>query len=162
MGEQMLANPSAGGQRFGDRSYAIVSDKYVNFSSRVGYHYGIVDSYCGNTQNNNYISFSFKGGAAGDEHRSRRARSIALILERLGFNVETQADRVASRFQKATKSVILERLDIIGRLLQFTRQMDMLMADEVSVRAMAESFLSGDYQLREYGKKAPVSGPPAG
>ena len=61
MREQMLAPPQAD-ERFGDRSYAIISDKYLNFSSRVGYHYSILDSYCGDTVNKNYITFSFKGG----------------------------------------------------------------------------------------------------
>lgn len=66
MTEQMFFSPTMGGERFGDRSYAIVSDKYLNFSSRVGYHYNILGSYCGQTMNKNYITFSFKGGAADD------------------------------------------------------------------------------------------------
>ena len=47
MREQMLAPPHPANERFGERSYAIVSDKYLNFSSRVGYHYSVLDSYCG-------------------------------------------------------------------------------------------------------------------
>ncbi|HJX32162.1 MAG TPA: PEP/pyruvate-binding domain-containing protein, partial [Thermodesulfobacteriota bacterium] len=42
MSEQMFTNPQAA-ERFGERTYAIISDKYLNFSSRVGYHYGILD-----------------------------------------------------------------------------------------------------------------------
>ncbi len=80
MGQQMMSNPTAGGERFGDRSYAIISDKYMNFSSRVGYHYGVIDSYCGKNVNKNYINFQFKGGAADETRRNRRVRSIALIL----------------------------------------------------------------------------------
>lgn len=38
MRQQMLTPPLNTGQRFGDRSYAIISDRYINFSSRVGYH----------------------------------------------------------------------------------------------------------------------------
>ena len=57
----MLANPQAA-ERFGDRSFAIISDKYLNFSSRVGYHYSVLDAYCGQTINMNYITFSLKGG----------------------------------------------------------------------------------------------------
>ncbi len=147
MGQQMLENPSAGGQRFGDRSYAIISDKYVNFSSRVGYHYGVLDCYCGQTVSKNYITFSFKGGAADDEKRARRARAIGLILEGNGFKVEVQGDRVVGRLQKHEPGVILEKLWIMGKLLQFTRQTDMLMVDEKSVRAMADCFLSGRYVL---------------
>jgi len=147
MGQQMLENPNAAGQRFGDKSYAIISDKYVNFSSRVGYHYGVLDCYCGQTVSKNYITFSFKGGAADDEKRARRARAIGLILEGNGFKVEVQGDRVVGRLQKHESDVILEKLWIMGKLLQFTRQTDMLMVDEKSVRAMADCFLSGRYVL---------------
>jgi pyruvate,water dikinase len=147
MGQQMLSNPGADGERFGDRSYAIISDKYVNFSSRVGYHYGVLDCYCGQTVSKNYITFSFKGGAADDEKRARRARAIGLILEANGFRVEVQGDRVVGRLQKHEPEVILEKLWIMGKLLQFTRQTDMLMVDEGSVRALADCFLAGRYVL---------------
>jgi pyruvate,water dikinase len=146
MSEQMLSNTHSA-ERFGDRSYAIISDKYLNFSSRVGYHYGILDSYCGKTINKNYITFSFKGGAADDIRRNRRVRAIGLILKALDFSVETRGDRVDARFQKYECSVIREKLDILGRLLIFTRQMDMLMNSEEAVETMAKHFLEGNYHL---------------
>jgi pyruvate, water dikinase len=146
MREQMLATPNAE-ERFGDRSYAIISDKYLNFSSRVGYHYSVLDAYCGQTVNKNYITFSFKGGAADDVRRSRRVRAIAIILMGLDFSVEVKGDRVDARLQKYEASVIQEKLDLIGRLLIFTRQMDMLMTSEISVEAVAQNFLRGNYAL---------------
>ncbi|GKT08815.1 PEP/pyruvate-binding domain-containing protein [Desulforhabdus sp. TSK] len=146
MSEQMLSNPHAA-DRFGDRSYAIISDKYLNFSSRVGYHYSILDSYCGQTMNKNYITFSFKGGAADDLRRIRRVRSISIILRELDFSVDVMGDRVDARLQKYDLSVIQEKLDILGRLLIFTRQMDMLMNSEGSVNAIATAFLNGDYHF---------------
>ncbi|NVM21823.1 MAG: hypothetical protein HWN68_08590 [Desulfobacterales bacterium] len=145
--KQMLSAPASAGERFGDRSYAIISDKYLNFSSRVGYHYSVLDSYCGETVNKNYITFSFKGGAADDIRRNRRARAIAMMLKDQGFSVEVTGDRVDARFQKYELSVIEEKLDMVGRLLQFTRQMDMLMDSEASVEAVAKAFSEGNYQL---------------
>ncbi|MFH0813645.1 MAG: phosphoenolpyruvate synthase, partial [Pseudomonadota bacterium] len=146
MSEQMLSNTYTA-ERFGDRSYAIISDKYLNFSSRVGYHYGILDSYCGQTINKNYITFSFRGGAADDVRRNRRARMIALILKTLDFSVDVMGDRVDARLKKYESSVIEEKLDLVGRLLQFTRQMDMLMTSETSVETIAHNFLKGNYNL---------------
>ncbi len=147
MREQMMAPPQAGSERFGDKSYAIISDKYLNFSSRVGYHYSILDSYCGPIDNMNYITFSFKGGAADDTRRNRRVRAIGLILKALDFVVDVNGDRVDARFQKYECPLIEEKLDHIGRLLLFTRQMDMLMHSETSVEALAKNFLEGNYCL---------------
>jgi pyruvate,water dikinase len=144
MSQQMFSNPHVS-ERFGDRSYALISDKYVNFSSRVGYHYSVLDAYCGHTTSKNYITFSFKGGAADDIRRNRRARAIAEILEALGFSVEVKGDRVSGRFQKFDQSMTKERLEMVGRLLQFTRQMDMLMGNEGSVKTIARCFLEGNY-----------------
>ena len=144
MSEQMLSNPLSA-ERFGDRSYALVSDKYMNFSSRVGYHYSVLDSYCGQTVSKNYITFSFKGGAADDLRRNRRARAISKVLEALDFTVEVKGDMVTGRFQKFDQAATEEKLEMVGRLLQFTRQMDMLMASESSVEFVAKCFLEGDY-----------------
>ena len=146
MREQMLTAPNIE-ERFGERSYAIISDKYLNFSSRVGYHYSVLDAYCGQTVNKNYITFSFKGGAADDVRRNRRVRAIAIVLIGLDFAVEVKGDRVDARLAKYEAPVIAEKLDLLGRLLQFTLQMDMLMTSEVSVEAVAASFLAGNYSL---------------
>jgi len=146
MREQMLT-PNNMAERFGDRSYAIISDKYVNFSSRIGYHYSVLDAYCSDSIHKNYITFSFKGGAADELRRNRRARAIGMIFEELDFQVEVREDRVDARFYKYERPVIEAKLDTLGRLLQFTRQMDMLMQCESSVEVLAKSFLSGNYNL---------------
>jgi pyruvate, water dikinase len=61
--------------------------------------------------------------------------------------VEVREDRVDARFYKYEKPVIEAKLDVVGRLLQFTRQMDMLMQCEASVDVLAKSFLMGNYNL---------------
>jgi pyruvate,water dikinase len=135
--------------RFGDKSYAIISDKYLHFSSRVGYHFALLDSYCGQTINKNYITFAFKGGAADDVRRNRRARAIARILKLLNFSVEVVADRVEGRLQKYEAPFIEITLDQIGRLLQFTRQMDMLMSSEAMIEVVAQAFMREIYDVTE-------------
>ncbi len=157
MSEQMLAG-GAGSERFGDRSYAIISDKYLNFSSRVGYHYSVLDSYCGKTAAKNFIHFQFKGGAADETRRSRRARMIEKSLGALGFLVETTGDRVSARMDKQDESLVLEKLDLLGRLLIFTRQMDMMMVTEGHVEQLTECFLNGNYSLEPCRTDPPANG----
>lgn len=145
MGRSVLGGNEEGCSRFGQRSYAIVSDRYLNFSSRVGYHYAIVDTWCGDTLSKNYIRFEFAGGAANNIQRVRRVRCIGLILKELGFTVELTGDRLRARYQKYPRPELCSRLDQLGRLLIMTRQMDMLMVDEAAVTAYAAKFLKGEY-----------------
>ena len=74
----------------GSRSYAIISDCYVNFFSRLGYHFSRLDSYASEELNNNYINFNFRGGAADPIRRMRRAKIVTKVLETLNFSVITQ------------------------------------------------------------------------
>ena len=145
MGQQ-VGNPQGGDARFGAQSYAIISDRYLNFSSRVGYHYSVLDAYCGKTTSKNYISFHFQGGAAGEARRMRRCQSIALILEELGFTVQLSNDSLRSRFQKYDTATIEDRLDQLGRLLQVTRQLDMLMDNDAAIVQFKEDFMAGIYR----------------
>jgi pyruvate, water dikinase len=65
----------------------------------------------------------------------------------LDFSVEVKGDRVDARLQKYEAPVIQAKLDLIGRLLIFTRQLDMLMTSEAGVEAVAHNFLQGNYGL---------------
>ncbi len=56
-------------------------------------------------------------------------------------------DRVDARLYKYERQVIEGKLEMVGRMLQFTRQMDMLMYSEGSVESLAKKFLEGDYHL---------------
>lgn len=151
---QMLSPPAMPDTRFGQKSYAIISDHYLNFSSRIGYHFSILDTNCVPDDAKNYINFEFKGGAADDVRRNRRARLIQRIFTALGFLTRVQGDRVQARLGKRPAPVILDALDQVGRLIMYTRQMDMLMNDEGAVNVLAECFLAGDYQLCRTAMKA--------
>jgi pyruvate,water dikinase len=61
--------------------------------------------------------------------------------------VETTGDRVRARMAKQEQSYIEEKLDQLGRLLIYTRQMDMMMHTEVHVAQLTECFLQGNYSL---------------
>jgi len=134
---------------FGNPCYAIISDNYTNFTARVGYHFSVVDTYCGLTQNKNYISLLFHGGAADNVRRSRRARAMADILEEHGFSVKLKGDLINARLSKGTRDETMKQLEMIGSLLQFFRQMDAAMASDDAAFLFRDAFLRGDYGLEE-------------
>lgn len=128
-------------------SYAICSDRYLNYTARVGYHFSALDSYCGQSVSKNYITFRFHGGAADPIRRARRAWAIAEILLALGFQVDLKGDRVDARMTKREREEIGHTLEMMGRLLQFTRQMDVAMSSDATVLMLRDAFLSGNYAL---------------
>jgi len=139
---------------FRDPCYALVSDEYVNYTARVGYHFGVVDAYCGEAINKNYISILFRGGAADFTRRYRRARAIAGILDHYGFSTNVRGDALTARLSKRSQQETASQLEMVGRLLQFFRQMDAAMASEQVVGRVREAFIAGDFAFWE---KASVS-----
>ncbi len=148
LSEQMLSPPRLGAERFGDRSYAVISDKYLNFSSRVGYHYSIVDSYCGQTQNKNYITFSFMGGPPTRCAETGGCAPSAASW-RPGFRVDVVGDRMTGPLPEISLRQGAGAPGPGGALLQYTRQMDMFMNSEESVEEAARRFLEERYGLDE-------------
>jgi pyruvate,water dikinase len=133
-------------EKFWDKTYAIIGANYVNYACRLGYHFQSVDSYIGDVPADNYINFTFKGGAADDTRRIRRIRLIATVLERLGFDMEIFGDVIRARFRRRPAPEMEDRLDLLGRLMAYVRQMDMLMKDDAISQVLAERFLAGHYE----------------
>ncbi len=133
-------------EQFWDKTYAIVAANFVNYACRLGYHFQSVDSYLGEEAANNYIQFTFKGGAADDVRRVRRIRLIATVLDQLGFEMEIHGDVIRARFRKRPAAETEERLDLLGRLMAYVRQMDMLMSDDHIPLVLAQRFLAGHYE----------------
>jgi pyruvate,water dikinase len=137
---------------FHDPCYAMISDKYMNYTARVGYHFSVVDAYCGESLDKNYISFLFHGGAADHMRRTRRAKAMADILREHGFSLELKHDLIRARLSKDTREETEKQLEMLGSLLQFFRQMDAAMASDDAVTIFKEAFLRGDYGLEELTK----------
>ncbi len=55
-------------------------------------------------------------------------RAIGNILEGLGVAVDVKGDLINARIKKYEQEIIEEKLDMLGRLNLFTRQMDILTA----------------------------------
>jgi pyruvate,water dikinase len=146
LGESMTG-PPPDAQQLGRLSYAILSDRYLNFSTKAGYHFSTIDTYCGRSANKNYIHFRFSGGAADELRRRRRVRFIRRVLESLDFRVDAGGDILHARLDKYEPEVIRQRLADLGRLTLCARQLDMLMGSDESPERYAQDFLSGRFDL---------------
>ncbi len=142
MGEG-LAGPPPEAKGVGRISFAIISDKYMNFSTKAGYHFNTVDTYCGKSINKNYIHFRFEGGAANETRRQRRCKFLSAVLEALNFKVQCRDDILVGRLEKYERDYIASRLIELGRLTLCARQMDMLMDSDKSPEIFAKAFLEG-------------------
>ncbi|MFH0810104.1 MAG: PEP/pyruvate-binding domain-containing protein [Pseudomonadota bacterium] len=140
-------DPAKGEGPLGGRSYAIVTANYVNFSSRLGYHFTVVDAYCSSERNDNYVTLRFKGGAADLERRTRRAAFIGRVLQSLGFWVSHKLDLVNARVKKLDSGEIEEKLNMVGRLLGCARQLDVTMVSDATVDHYVNEFLRGNYSF---------------
>lgn len=143
-----MLRSSADESGLGGPTYVVISDEYLNFNSRLGYHFAVVDAYCGAKVNDNYITFSFKGGAADIGRRSRRASLIAKILKGLGLKTEIKGDMVRGEIKKYDCELIREKLDIMGRLLGAVRLLDMKLSDEGQIDWYVEQFFKENYSFQ--------------
>jgi pyruvate,water dikinase len=126
-----------------EQNLALVSRTYLHLSLRLGYHFNIVDTHLGDSAADNYIYFRFTGGVTELTRRSRRATLLRRILERHGFVVEARGDLVVGRIKGLNRAAMIERLRMVGRLIGFTRQLDIHLRDDGLVEAYVQRFAEG-------------------
>ena len=125
----------------GDRSFSFITGEYMNFSVRLGYHLSTVEAYAGESINDNYIRFFFKGGGAGRDRRFRRVRLVTEILKRMAFNVKVIEDIIDANITKYKKTAIEKRLKVLGKLTAYTKQLDMVMYNDAITDMYVEDFV---------------------
>jgi pyruvate,water dikinase len=143
LGESMIGPPPES-QQLGRVSYVICADRYMNFSTKAGYHFSTVDTWCGASVNKNYIHFRFSGGGAAADRRARRIDCLARILDALEFKLQRRGDMLVARLAKFERDTIVARLADLGRLTICARQLDMLMDSDASPAFFASAFLRGE------------------
>jgi pyruvate,water dikinase len=144
----MLRAPmSVAAQPMDTKSYAVATPRYLNMSLSMGYHYIVLDCYLSDDAYNNYITLSFKGGAAEARKRSLRVAFVAEILRHMDFNVTTASDFLKARLKAESAEVLGKKLNTIGHMLGVTRLLDLAMEDEAMVEQCVARFEAHDYSL---------------
>ena len=118
---------------YAQQNYFMISSRFMNLQSRFGFHFAAVEAVIGERDHENYLTFSFKGGAADIERRSARVRFICEILAERGFTVATREDHASARLAGLPAAAMAPKLEIVGYLIMHTRQLDMIMADPNAV-----------------------------
>ncbi len=129
-------------RRAAEKSYAIISLNYMNFSIRLGYHFSNVEAYVGDSINDNYVKFFFKGGGAVLDRRLRRVRLIKEILRKMGYRVKITEDLITASITKYRPPEMESSLETLGRLTAFTKQLDMALYNDAITDMFIEEFLS--------------------
>ncbi|MCK9376245.1 MAG: PEP-utilizing enzyme [Syntrophobacterales bacterium] len=131
---------AAGGTIFGNQNYFMIARDFCNLTSRLGFHFSTVEALVGDQAFENYLRFTFKGGAADYPRRIRRTKFVGEILERYHFKVDVKEDALFARLEGEAKDYMLSRLRLLGYLTIHTRQLDMIMLNEADVQYYAEKF----------------------
>jgi len=141
---QASTNPqleAASHSSFAERNYFMVASNYMCLSSRFGFHFCTVEAMVSDRNQENYVSFQFKGGAAEYTRRRRRAQFVGEILEIHGFVVEVTEDASFARVNGGAQEEMLRALTVIGYMLMHTRQLDMIMHNEPMVQNYKQKIL---------------------
>lgn len=146
-----LSSHSSAVRALGERSYLLVADEYMNLNSRLAYHFSLVDACLSDIPGNNYISFRFAGGGATRQRRNLRACFIDGCLTHYGFVVDRRGDLINAWFKKAPAEETEAKLDILGRLMACSSQLDMYMTSHDVMKWYVQQFVEGNYGFRVTG-----------
>jgi pyruvate, water dikinase len=128
-------------ERLHEKNFAIITDDYLNLSNRLGFHFATIEAFLGEP-GESYVSFTFYGGGAELPRRMRRVRFLARVLRDLDFRVELKEDSITARIDGFDAPVLEERLELLGRLMMVSKQLDMVMLSEDAVEQSYQDFLS--------------------
>ncbi len=119
---------------------AVISENYMNLHLRLGYHFNLVDARMDPDPQRNHIYFRFVGGVTDLTRRSRRAQLLANILSKYHFKVDIKGDLVVAKVLHLPREDLERRLMVLGRLIGFTRQLDIQLRSDEDIPDFVEAF----------------------
>jgi len=134
-------------QQLQEKNYAIIAADYMNLANRLGFHFATIESYLGGPDDS-YVSLTFYGGGAALERRARRVRFLAKVLDHVDFRVDLKQDSLTARADGYDLAILEEKLDILGRLMMVSKQLDMVMFSDAMVDYYYREFIKEGYNLR--------------
>ena len=146
-------------REIGMRSYLLVGPDYMNLNSRLAYHFSLVDACLCEDDIRNYVSFRFAGGGATRNRRGLRASFLEACLDHHGFYVQRRGDLVNAWLRKAPASETDRALDILGRLIACSSQLDMYMTNRATMNWFVEQFIAGNYAFKTEEEQQGAGGP---
>ena len=127
-------------QKTAEKSFSFIGSNYMNFAIRLGYHLSTVEAYIGDSINDNYIRFFFKGGGAVVDRRLRRVRLIEEILRCMDFNVKVSDDVLEASLMKYKRETLEQKIEVMGRFTVYTKQLDMVMYNDMITESYIAEF----------------------
>jgi pyruvate,water dikinase len=140
-----MVDEGASMRGLGAPSYVFISKNYMNFNSRVGYHFATIDTFIGEQIESNYINFRFSGGANALDRRSRRATLIEKILNDEDFVSIRTMDIINSRIQNLGAEQMRSKLEYLGKLLGFVNRLDISMVTDNDIDKYHNAFKEQRY-----------------
>lgn len=128
---------------------AVVNRIYMNLHLRLGYHFNLIDARMHDEAQHNHIYFRFVGGVTDLSRRSRRAQVLAGILSQFHFNVVVKGDLVVARLLHLPKEEIQRRLAVLGKLIGYTRQLDIQLRNDQDIPLYVKTFFDRHINLEE-------------
>ena len=129
---------------FGGKGCAIISKIYMNFNSRLAYHFSTVDAYCSGTKNNNN-PVPFMGGSCSSERKMAEGPFHRRGPAKPGRGRDEERYRRGS--EKYGVRGIEQKLDYLGRLMCCARQLDMAMYSENVMRLVRSGLYEGELRI---------------
>eukprot|EP01022_Parablepharisma_sp_SALTPOND_P015745 TRINITY_DN2253_c0_g4_i2.p1 TRINITY_DN2253_c0_g4~~TRINITY_DN2253_c0_g4_i2.p1 ORF type:complete len:1126 (-),score=266.00 TRINITY_DN2253_c0_g4_i2:3669-7046(-) len=121
------------------QNYFMVAQDFMSAQSRFGFHFSTVEALVSERPRENYVSFRFAGGAAGQSRREARAVLVASLLDDLGFETVRHFDAVRARMDNRSAETMISRLAALGFLTMHTRQLDMVLGTDGAVESYRQS-----------------------